>query len=155
MLPNPSCISTRGVAVYHMYRESYIVKAVTEINLQEYLVRTINNQSYAIRQKTKDEQAECPCPAGMLSSFTSCEDDILVSWRYLCERSRAVELEGTSVACAAHSVRLMPSLSLFWTVMTLTVCHTCLFAFFLLSSLSCTVGSLELHVCGSRQEHRV
>ena len=107
------------------------------------------------RQKTKDEQAECPCPAGMLSSFTSCEDDILVSWRYLCERSRAVELEGTSVACAAHSVRLMPSLSLFWTVMTLTVCHTCLFAFFLLSSLSCTVGSLELHVCGSRQEHRV
>ncbi|CAE7345424.1 pdx1 [Symbiodinium sp. CCMP2592] len=40
----------------------------------EYLVRTINNQSYAIRQKTKD--------------------DILVSWRYLCERSRAVELEG-------------------------------------------------------------
>jgi len=55
-------------AEFHEY------KVRQQIKRQEYLVRTINNPSYAIRQKTKD--------------------DILVSWRYLCERSRAVELEG-------------------------------------------------------------
>ena len=98
------CICTEKVAC---------VKVVTVLNLQEYLVRTINNQSYAIRQKTKDEQAECPCAAGMLSSSISREDDILVSWRYHCERSRAVELEGKSVAPVAHGVRLLPSLSFF------------------------------------------
>mmetsp|Transcript_33490 Transcript_33490/g.77199 ORF Transcript_33490/g.77199 Transcript_33490/m.77199 type:complete len:569 (+) Transcript_33490:82-1788(+) len=55
-------------AEFHEY------KVQQQIKRQEYLVRTINNQSHAIKRKTKD--------------------DIMVSWRYQCERARAVELEG-------------------------------------------------------------
>ncbi|CAJ1348414.1 unnamed protein product, partial [Effrenium voratum] len=40
---------------------------------KEYLARTVSNQTHAIRRKMKD--------------------DILVSWRYQCERARSTELE--------------------------------------------------------------
>ena len=49
-------------------------KVRQQIKRQEYLVRTASNQKIALKRKM--------------------QDDILVSWRYQCERSRATELEG-------------------------------------------------------------
>ncbi|CAJ1447399.1 unnamed protein product [Effrenium voratum] len=55
-------------AEFHEY------KVQQQIKRQEYLARTVSNQTHAIRRKMKD--------------------DILVSWRYQCERARSTELEG-------------------------------------------------------------
>lgn len=49
-------------------------KVQQQIHRQEYLVRTVSNQKHALRRKM--------------------QDDILVSWRYQCERARSTELEG-------------------------------------------------------------
>lgn len=54
--------------------EFHEYKVQQQIHRQEFLVRTVSNQNHAIRRKLKD--------------------DILVSWRYQCERARATELEG-------------------------------------------------------------